>query len=378
MPPAGVLAATQKVLDRVLFIAFCQDRGLLPAGSIARAYRHADPYNPRPVWDNFRGLFRTVDEGNALLDIDRYNGGLFGRDELLERLRVPDAVCQGFDRLAAYYYGVPTAAEEHGKARLIDVEILGHIFEQSITDLEQLRQSITGAKAPADGEAASKRKREGAFYTPSFITRYVVGATLGPVVRERFERLRRQHQEQAPRAARKALEAPNAYDLAELTPAQREALTRFWGAWQGDLEGLHVVDPACGSGAFLIEAFEQLYAVYRESQDRLTELRGPTFWDIDQGILTKNLFGVDLNDEAVEICRLSLWIKTAQRGKVLTSLDHNIGVGNSVIADAAAHPRAFDWHSAFPEVFAAGGFDVVIGNPPYVRQEWIAPYKAYL
>jgi predicted kinase len=86
---------------------------------------------------------------------------------------------------------------------------------------------------------------------------------------------------------------------------------------------------------------------------------------------------VDLNSEAVEICRLSLWIKTAQRGKVLTSLDHNIRVGYSVIADAAVHPRAFDWRAAFPEVFAAGGFDVVIGNPPYVRQEWIKAYKPH-
>ena len=59
-----MLAATQKILDRVLFIAFCEDRGLLPPESIAKAYRHADPYNPRPIWDNFRGLFRCVDEGN--------------------------------------------------------------------------------------------------------------------------------------------------------------------------------------------------------------------------------------------------------------------------------------------------------------------------
>jgi hypothetical protein len=377
--PADLLAPTQKILDRVLFIAFCQDRGLLPAGSIAKAYHHADPYNPRPTWDNFRGLFRAVDEGNARLEIDRYNGGLFARDELLERLRVPDEVCKGFDRLAAYYYGLPTAAEEaqDGKARLIDVEILGHIFEQSITDLEQLRHAITDG-APADGGTATKRKREGAFYTPSFITRYIVAATLGPLLKERFEALRRQHHGQAARTVRKVLEDPNAYDLAELTPAQRDALTGFWDGWLNELETLRLVDPACGSGAFLIEAFEQLYAVYQQSQARLTELRGPTLFDIDRQILEKNLFGVDLNSEAVEICRLSLWIKTAQRGKVLTSLDHNVRVGNSVIADPAVHVRAFDWRAAFPEVFAAGGFDVVLGNPPYVRQEWIAPFKSYL
>jgi Eco57I restriction-modification methylase/TaqI-like C-terminal specificity domain len=79
----------------------------------------------------------------------------------------------------------------------------------------------------------------------------------------------------------------------------------------------------------------------------------------------------------VDICRLSLWIKTAAVGKELTTLDHNIQVGNSVIADSEVHPRALDWQARFPEVFAAGGFDVVIGNPPYVRQEWISPYKGY-
>jgi methylase of polypeptide subunit release factors len=87
---------------------------------------------------------------------------------------------------------------------------------------------------------------------------------------------------------------------------------------------------------------------------------------------------VDLNPEAVQICQLSLWIKTAAHGKALTSLHHTIREGNSVVADPAVHPKAFDWQAAFPEVFATGGFDVVIGNPPYIRQEWLAPFKPYL
>jgi hypothetical protein len=86
---------------------------------------------------------------------------------------------------------------------------------------------------------------------------------------------------------------------------------------------------------------------------------------------------VDLNEEAIQICQLSLWIKTAARGKQLTSLDHTIREGNSVISDPAVHPKAFDWQAAFPEVFAQGGFDVVVGNPPYIRQELLAPFKPY-
>ena len=103
-----------------------------------------------------------------------------------------------------------------------------------------------------------------------------------------------------------------------------------------------------------------------------------TLFDLDKRILENNLYGVDLNEEAIEICRLSLWIKTAERGKALTSLDHTIRVGNSIVADPAVHPKAFDWQAAFPEVFKKGGFDVVVANPPYVRQELLSPIKPYL
>src|SRR5437016_2368886 len=121
--PADVLTATQKVLDRILFIAFAEDRGLLPTESIAHAYRHADPYNPRPIWENFRGLFRAVNDGSPPLHVERYNGGLFAPDELLERLQVPDRVCQGFDKLAAYEYRAPSPAADaaaEAPAKLID------------------------------------------------------------------------------------------------------------------------------------------------------------------------------------------------------------------------------------------------------------------
>ncbi|MEI8320160.1 MAG: Eco57I restriction-modification methylase domain-containing protein, partial [Planctomycetia bacterium] len=119
--------------------------------------------------------------------------------------------------------------------------------------------------------------------------------------------------------------------------------------------------------------------LYKSSNDRLRELRGrPGLFDLDKRILENNLYGVDLNAEAVEICRLSLWIKTAQRGKALTALDDTIRPGNSIIADPTVHPQAFDWKAAFPRIFKEGGFDVVVGNPPYVRQELISPIKPYL
>jgi len=381
--PHEVLASTQKLLDRILFCAFCEDRGLLPAETILKAYEHNDPYNPRPVWENFRGLFRAINVGNTALNIPAYNGGLFADDPDLDRLTVPDEVCRYFQAIAAYDYRPPQEAVddtvETADTKLVDVDILGHIFEQSITDLERIRNELDGLTERLDPEKhASRRKKEGAFYTPAFITRYIVGQALGSVLEDRFETLRRKHAEEAEGIARRLLANPRIYDLNALNAPQRAALIRFWDFWQGELATVKLLDPACGSGAFLIEAFEQLYNAYQLSNDRLEELRGTrTLFDLDRHILQNNLYGVDLNEEAIEIGRLSLWIKTAQRGKALTSLDHCIRVGNSVIADQAVHPRAFDWHATFPEVFEQGGFDVVVGNPPYVRQEWIAPYKPY-
>jgi Eco57I restriction-modification methylase/TaqI-like C-terminal specificity domain len=145
-----------------------------------------------------------------------------------------------------------------------------------------------------------------------------------------------------------------------------------------------VVDPACGSGVFLVTAFDYLKAEYAHVDKKIAQLRGveaqQDFEDVDREILSQNLYGVDVNAESVEITKLSLWLKTAKKGKELDSLDHNIRVGDSLIEDSnfAYLKHGFSWNAAFPEVFAAGGFDVVLGNPPYVRQELLKDMKPYL
>lgn len=276
--PHDVLACTQKLLDRVLFCAFSEDRGLLPPDTVKKAYAHTDPYNPRPVWDNFRGLFRAIDQGSPALGIPRYNGGLFADDALLNRLIVPDEVCRYFQDLAEYDYR-PThqvmADAQSAAVRSVDVDILGHIFEQSISDLEKLRNELSGLTERLGPEKhKTRRKKEGAFYTPAFITRYIIEQTLGMTLKERFEQLRQAHQAEAENTAEKALADPNAYDLDSLNRSQRAALVRFWESWQDELARVRILDPACGSGAFLIEAFDQLHAAYQASNDRLEELRG--------------------------------------------------------------------------------------------------------
>ncbi|MEX2410689.1 MAG: DNA methyltransferase, partial [Candidatus Paceibacterota bacterium] len=140
---------------------------------------------------------------------------------------------------------------------------------------------------------------------------------------------------------------------------------------------LTICDPACGSGAFLNQALEFLIAEHHyvdELQAKLLE-ESIVYPDVEASILENNLFGVDINEESVEIAKLSLWLRTAQKGRKLTSLNNNIKCGNSLIDDPdVAGEKAFKWEEEFSSVFKNGGFDVVIGNPPYVRAELLGDF----
>ncbi|MBN2452383.1 MAG: N-6 DNA methylase [Lentisphaeria bacterium] len=351
---AFLLAMAQKILDRILFICFCEDTGLLPHGVIGQAFGAAGAgFVATTRWQQLRGLFEAVDRGHPPLRIHGYNGGLFRADPALDALAAPDDVLDGCLRLSGYDFATD-----------VNVNILGHIFEQSITDLEAIRAEIAGRKPD---KATGKRKREGVFYTPETITRYIVAETLGTWLRGRFEALQARHDPENVRGS-----------------ARRQAARiALWRDYQEVLRNLRVLDPACGSGAFLVAAFDYLHAEYIRANDRLAALRGgqPELFDLDREILTRNLHGVDISPESVEITKLSLWLKTARPGKPLNDLDAHVRCGNSLVSPHPDLPpelaeRAFDWRTAFPEVTAAGGFDCVIGNPPYIRQEWLSPCKA--
>jgi type I restriction-modification system DNA methylase subunit len=331
-----LISMAQKILDRVLFVAFAEDVGLLPHNILLKAYETSNAFVSAPVWDNFKGLFHAVDVGNAQLSIPKYNGGLFASDTDLDALNVPDGACEYFKRLAEYDFSSE-----------VSVSVLGHIFEQSISDLEDMHAEAGEAKA-----SVSKRKKDGVFYTPDAITRYIVEETLGGYLRQKFEALK----------------------AAQTGRTSKKREISFWESYRDEvLRNIKVCDPACGSGAFLVAAFDYLHAEYRRVNDALHDLTGGySLFDLNKAILTNNLFGVDINPESVEISKLSLWLKTAEKGKSLTSLDANILCGNSLI-DAE-----FVWQQSFPDVFKDGGFDVVLGNPPYVRQELIKHLKAPL
>ncbi len=360
------IALAQKILDRVLFIAFAEDTGLLPDNTLANAFTARDPYNPRPVWENFKGLFRAIDAGSEELKILRYNGGLFRTDEAINGLDIPDAVCEGYKTLGEYDF-----------ASEVSVTVLGHIFEQSIADVERLQAIARGEEEEPEKTSGTsgRRKRDGVVYTPDYIARFIVVETLGAHLKEAFETILRDH----------AKKGADISDYGAIPWRRKSAELEAWQAYRDRIKTLRIVDPACGSGVFLIMAFDFLKAELSRVNDKIAELQGKDqhiqdLLDPDSEILSNNLFGVDVNAESVEITKLSLWIKTARRGKVLDSLSGSIRVGDSLIEDSnfAYLDHAFTWETAFPEVFAEGGFDVVLGNPPYVRQELISDLKPYL
>jgi len=358
-----LIEKAQKTLDRLLFVAFCEDRGLLPPKTIAQAHDYKDPYNPRPIWDNYKAVFRWVDKGNDNPPIPGYNGGLFQPDPLLdEQLTVPDPICSQLKQLTRFDFDTE-----------VSVDILGRIFEQSVTDLEELKAEATGQDY---NKKKGKRKTQGVFYTPAFITQYIVEVALGGYLKQREQEIRNRFQlEQIPK---------------KNTKQRRETEIKLWETYRDEvLRKTRVIDPACGSGAFLIAAFDYLMREYERVNQAIAalELQGDgsaefvgqrSLFDLNKTILNSNLYGVDLSPESVEITKLSLWLKTAEAGQTLTYLDDNIKVGNSIVDDSSVAERAFNWQAEFFDVFAAGGFDVVIGNPPYVRQELLSPIKPYL
>ena len=358
-----LIAPAQKLLDRFLFVAFAEDKGLIPEGSIQRAFSHADPYNPRPMYENFKGLFRAIDQGSSTLLIPAYNGGLFAADSVLDHLIVPDALCFAVNELAQYDFDSE-----------ISVTVLGHIFEQSIADLEELTTRIETGNIPTptpiqtrkSRAVSGQRKRQGVVYTPNHITAFIVEHTLGRHINELFLQLLSDNGQLKK-------------DGTIQWKRGRRTEFKFWQTWQQALKSIKIVDPACGSGAFLVAAFDYLHAEYRRVNDKLAELTGQhSLFDLNKEILTNNLYGVDINPESIEISKLSLWLKTAERGKSLTSLDDNLVAGNSLGRRQPAPGESFCWHDAFPEIMAQGGFDVVLGNPPYVRQERFSDLKPWL
>ena len=327
-------------------------------------------------------------EGHAFGDyrINQFNGGLFTTDDEIDGVHIPNKIfCergQGqneatllSNRLtllylsASYNYASgwsggltsvqPGLSAQRDPERSISLYTLGRIFEQSITELEILEAEEEGRTSL---NKISKRKRDGVYYTPEWVVERIVHETVGR------------------RLADLKLESGWPPESADKLPS-----LQIIEAYGRKLCAIRVVDPACGSGAFLITALSYLLGEWRMLRD-IRRQHGQTLTeegsadDTVRDILHRNLYGVDINPASVEITRLALWLHTARADKPLSALDSHIREGNSLIGpdfytnslapystEEQERINAFDWQSAFSEVFEGGGFDCVVGNPPYVK-----------
>lgn len=339
----------QKIIDRIVFACFAEDRGLLPDDTLHRILLRSES-SPYSAWTDLKAFFGAIDKGDSRLQIPvGYNGGLFASDADLDSLAISDDVVRKLLTLGARYDFVQD----------LSVTILGHIFEQSITDLEQIRHRVGSAETVTlEMLSAGRRRNDGIYYTPEYIVRHMVDQSVGAYLRAEERRL--------------AEENGLRDGILDSTYAKREQDTYNKYREQVLLK-VRIVDAACGSGAFLTAAFDLLMAEHR----RVSTILGNDIYGnaaLTGWVLRSNLYGVDINEESVEITKLSLWLKSAIKNTKLEGLDKNIRVGNSLLnASKRAGDKAFDWRAEFPEVFPDDapeeqGFHAVVMNPPYIKE----------
>ena len=410
---------TQRLLDRCIFILFCEDMGhalefptdLLRSMLVERSNDTFYDPDSDDIWALLKRLFRAMRDGGAFPPshtINRFNGGLFEELPELESLVIPnrvfcargqgrDAASLSSDKGTLLYFSAHYnfGAQGVGHLRTITLYTLGRIFEQSITDLEYMEAEAEERESIA---SLTKRKRDGVYYTPEWVTANLVRETLGARLADIRHELGFQYGRELPDDDVQAYRTSQAR-LARRPPENAATRhLRLLDKYEAALGNLRVLDPACGSGAFLIQALQFLLAersAIAQERARITGAAG--LFDDEASareILANSLYGVDINPESVEITQLALWLNTASPGKPLGHLDAHIRCGNSLVGPDFAdfwqrkHPgslfadrgeqeledvNAFDWEAAFPEVLDPNlpaeirGFDSVIGNPPYVK-----------
>ncbi|WP_288621878.1 N-6 DNA methylase [uncultured Brachyspira sp.] len=336
--------AVQHIIDRIIFLRVAEDRGVENYGDLREACCGNNYYK------NIVEIFKKSD--------GKYNSGIFdfSKDKITQNIEVDNKVIK--EIINDLYY--PKSPYEFS---VISVEIIGNAYEQF------LGKTITIGKNNAKSGQMPKakielkpevRKAGGVYYTPEYIVDYIVENTVGEKIK---------------------------------------------GKTPKEIANIKIVDPACGSGSFLIGAYKYLLNYHREyyskqgkkkflgsKEDAITEDGELALW-VKKQILINNIFGVDIDSNAVEVTKLSLLLKCMENEtpasimnnqslfneRALPSLDENIKCGNSLIGndfysggdslnidiETQYKINCFDWEDEFKNVFACGGFDVVIGNPPY-------------
>ncbi|WP_296893451.1 Eco57I restriction-modification methylase domain-containing protein [uncultured Methanobrevibacter sp.] len=365
----------QLILNRFIFLCFAEDLKLIPSETTADVLltpiKHKNLFE-FTMWDRINELFRFADKGNIERGIGAFNGGLFKenlrhieiRDKVEDDLFFedchilkPEVKYKDINPLIGVYkdtlnpiYKNLLLISSYDFGSELSVNILGHIFENSIGDIEELKNETT-----------ERRKKEGVFYTPEYITDYICRNTIIPYLSINGE---------SNTVHKLISEYEKENKLEEL---------------DFKLKQIRILDPACGSGAFLNKSVDILFEIHKALYDSIysdEQLDKYVFDSLDsrREIISNNIYGVDLNEESTEITKLSLFLKLAtttgvKQGFKLPNLDNNIKCGNSLIDDEKVDKKAFKWEEEFEDILNGGGFDIVVGNPPYVRQELINPLE---
>lgn len=347
--------AVQHIIDRIIFLRVAEDRGVENYGDLREACFGNNYYK------NIVEIFKKAD--------GKYNSGIFdfSKDKITQNIEVDNKVIK--EIINDLYY--PKSPYEFS---VISVEIIGNAYEQFLGKTITIGKN-NASRRDAFGESGQMpkakielkpevRKAGGVYYTPEYIVDYIVENTVGEKIK---------------------------------------------GKTPKEIANIKIVDPACGSGSFLIGAYKYLLNYHREyyskqgkkkflgsKEDAITEDGELALW-VKKQILINNIFGVDIDSNAVEVTKLSLLLKCMENEtpasiinnqslfneRALPSLEDNIKCGNSLIGNDFYESQSmldfdeetqykincFDWEDEFKNVFACGGFDVVIGNPPYVDSE---------
>ncbi|MEA3223514.1 MAG: N-6 DNA methylase, partial [Thermodesulfobacteriota bacterium] len=312
--------AVQRILDRLIFIRTCEDREIEPPilRPLLRQWENGAQKN---LIQELRHIWRDFDEG--------YDSRLF-LPHLADKLECEPTP---FREVISGLYATRDGSIEYD-FNAIDADVLGGVYEQYLEHLIK-RAGKEVEVIPARG----KRKAQGIYYTPKFVVRYIVENTLGPAL--------------------------------EGKPLNEVRKTR-------------ILDLACGSGSFLVEALDYLGKHWKQQKwlpqsSAEADVKQRDFFDYVTRFqfLTQNLYGVDLDAQAVEIAQLNLLLKVVNQSQRLPDLTSSIRQGNSLISGTEEELRGyfgenwqekkpFNWEQEFKDIMAQGGFDVVIGNPPYV------------
>jgi type I restriction-modification system DNA methylase subunit len=296
--------AVQRLLDRLIFIRTLEDKQL--EAPILQALVREDAH--KRIYKKLNEAFRKID--------DIYNSKLF-TPHLCEELVTDDEV------LEKIIMGLFRTSDNavHYDFSAIDADVLGNIYELYLGHI--LKKTDKRAKLT---EGKTHRKEQGIYYTPTYVVDYIVKNTVGELARNK----------------------------------------KF------DLKNIRVLDPACGSGSFLMKAFDYLVTLDIKRNGEIDQMK----LDLENEaitygrkveILKNNIFGVDLDAKAVEIAQLNLLLKAAEKKHRLPTLQENIRVGNSLVDNQdIAGNKAFKWNNEFKNILSDGGFDLIIGNPPYV------------